>query len=1226
MRFIHKIWLMPALAILLGVVVMYVSWYGSRENTSLLNQIQTDYFQGIDYINKLQDILSGVHGNLRDAVTTGDEDRIAAAYDQADKFLSLLEQCTSVPGVENSGLQSLREPFELYESHAIGLTESIIAGVPPDAVIGQAQEMRQRYESLRSSLDIALNKQVSSMDEALSRAMSAQESLQTGIVAATMVALGMLLLFASITVRSIIEPVRKITLATEALARGEIEQTLEFRSKDEMGRLANAYRAMIAAIRDRAEAARKIAAGDMEVNLAVASEADVLGRAMSAMVERITEKAKSADKISRGDLDADVPVASEADILGQAMRLMVASLRRDREQREEAAETLRQSAERLQLATRTGRVGIWDLDVQSGELIWDDLMYEIYGLDPESAEKGYARWRNHIYPDDVEAAEESLEAALEDGIPFDMEFRIVRQQDQSIRHIRAIASVIRDNNGKAERVLGTHWDITDSKQAEAERRESEERLSSLVRVAPVGICMIKDRIFLVVNDRLCEMLGRRREELIGASTRIAYFTEEAFTQAGRDIYHQIEESGTGSVETKFLTNDGGILDVIESGTPIDAKDSSKGVTVTVLDITERKKAEKALRESEEHYRNFFENSLVGLFRTRMSDGVFLEVNSITLRYLEVSKEDLIGKRSAADLYKDAAQRAELMSKLKEEGEVEGFEVDFILYNGRSITFSLTARAYPEEDYLEGVIIDITDRKQAQEALSESEEKYRRLVSQIGDGVSIVDEEERFVFANAAAEKVFGVKQGGLVGRNLSEFTSVKDYTKLMQKTQERKAGKADHYELEILSDTGMTRQIIVTASPLLNRNGEFEGVLGITHDITETRELEAQLRQAQKMEAIGTLAGGIAHDFNNILMAMIGYADMVRLNASEDSQISSDIEAVLKAGMRAKELVKQILVFSRQMDHELKPVMPHLVFKEALKLLRASLPSTIDIVQEIHADCGAVLADPTQLHQVLMNLCTNAHYAMRNSGGTLTVALQRVDFDASVKESHLQLAEGSYIKLTVSDTGHGMDKKTQERMFDPFFTTKPVGEGTGMGMATTHGIISSLGGTINVISEENIGTTFEIYLPRIEPQAFWGDDGAGQSIEKRGKGKALYVDDEEQIALLGQRMLEHLGYSIISFTKSTEAFRHFQANPMDFDFVITDQTMPDMTGTELSQRILQLRPDIPIILVTGYSEQVTPEKAKSIGIKEYIMKPLVLSELGEAISRVLEREQKPESI
>lgn len=1216
MRFVLKIWLMPIVTVFMGLGMLYVFWIGSREISLMMNQIQSDDFVGISCINDLQDKLSNIHGNLRDAVTTGDEDRIANAHAYADSFLTRLDRYAALSGIDRNNLELVRESFGHYETDAVKLAESIIAGVPPEDLVAQAQTMRLQYEALRLLLDTALNQQVESMNAAFLHAKTAQEHLKSTLVTATCIAIVLILLFSSISAKAIITPVRKITHATEALARGDIEQTLDFRSKDEMGRLANAYREMISVIRERADAACNIAAGNLEVDLSIASEKDVLGQAMFVMVERITEKSKAADKISRGDLGVDVPVASEHDVLGQAMRMMVISLRRDREQREAAAEQLRHIAERLQLATRTGRVAIWEFDLRSGELIWDDLMYEFYGLDPQADVINYEEWRKLVHPDDLESVDRDINTTVSGGPPFNRVFRIIRKNDGAVRFVSAIVSLIRDESGAAVGVIGTNWDITDLKQAEEERRKSEEQLSSLIRVAPVGICMISHRNFLVVNDRFCEMLGRTEEELIGASTQIAYYSKAEFERVGRDIYRQIHTDGTGTVECKFRSKDGKVLDVILSGTPIDSHDPLKGITLTVLDITERKKAEKALRESEEHYRNFFENSLVGLFRTRMTDGVFLEVNSVTLNYLGLPLEEVVGKMSAIDLYRHAEQRDEILNILKTQGMVEGYEVDFVMPDGRSIMFSLTARLYPHDNLLEGVVIDITDRKHAEEALRESEERYRRLVSQLGEGVSIVDENETFIFANCAAEQVFGVEEGELVGRNLREFVSSDDFQLMTQKTQERKAGRIDHYELVLQSAKGVARRVVVTASPLVKRTGEFEGVLGITHDITETRELEAKLRQAQKMEAIGTLAGGIAHDFNNILMAMIGYADLIRLNADEGTQLQSDIDAVLKAGRRAKELVKQILVFSRQMDHELRPVMPHLVFKEALKLLRATLPSTINIVQDIHANCGAVLADPTQLHQVLMNLCSNAHYAMRDTGGTLTVGLDCTQVDALTIDNPLQLAEGSYIRLTVSDTGHGMEKNVQERMFDPFFTTKPVGEGTGMGMATTHGIVTSLGGTINVTSEVGVGTTFEIYFPRIEPQIFHSDDSTNDT-EKRGRGRALYVDDEEQIAVLGQRMLEHLGYDIVSFTKSTEALKTFLNDPYAFDFVITDQTMPDLTGTELAARILELRPEMPIILVTGYSERVTPESAKQAGIREYIMKPLVLSELGEAISRAV---------
>ena len=391
----------------------------------------------------------------------------------------------------------------------------------------------------------------------------------------------------------------------------------------------------------------------------------------------------------------------------------------------------------------------------------------------------------------------------------------------------------------------------------------------------------------------------------------------------------------------------------------------------------------------------------------------------------------------------------------------------------------------------------------------------------------------------------------------------------------------------------------------------------------ERERLNIQLRQAQKLEAVGTLAGGIAHDFNNILSAILGYADLAKIKLESGNGIAGDLEEVLKAGDRAKELVKQILTFSRQTKDERKPLQIHLVIKEALKLLRASIPKTIEFRENIEPDCGMVLGDPTQIHQVLMNLCTNAYQAMRETGGILAVELSRVEISrADHKVAGLHLAPGPYIKLQVSDTGDGMKRALLERIFEPYFTTRKKGEGTGMGLALVHGIVKSHEGHISVYSEPGKGSSFQVYLPRIDvapPQP----GAEKKQLMPTGNERLLLVDDEKNIVQLEKLALERLGYNVTAKTSSVEALEIFSEHPENFDLIITDMTMPNMTGAELAQKILAARPELPIILCTGFSELINEQKAKAIGIREYIMKPIIIREIAQVVRRVLDERPEP---
>ena len=428
--------------------------------------------------------------------------------------------------------------------------------------------------------------------------------------------------------------------------------------------------------------------------------------------------------------------------------------------------------------------------------------------------------------------------------------------------------------------------------------------------------------------------------------------------------------------------------------------------------------------------------------------------------------------------------------------------------------------------------------------------------------------------------------------------------------------------------TGAVDYVVKSDATLADMPHIAERALRAWGHISERKRLEAQLRQAQKMEAIGTLAGGIAHDFNNILTAILGYTELALEDLRPESPAGRYLQEVRKAGVRAKTLVQQILTFSRRTDQARRPVQLPLLIEEALALLRASLPSTIEMGHELAPDVGPVLADPTQLHQVLLNLCANAAHAMRETGGRLVVRLAAVEVAPTAPPS--DLAPGAYACLTVSDTGQGMAPEVLERIFEPFFTTKAPGEGTGMGLALVHGIVTNHGGVVRVSSVVGQGTTFTVYLPR--SAAGGGAAGAAAPGGAAGEGAAagagrgrrvLLVDDEEALVSLGEAMLRRLGYEVVVCTSSAEALAVFRAAPQRFDLVITDQTMPHLTGEGLAQAVRRLRPEMPIILCTGFSHVMHAERARELGIDAFVLKPLAMQELAQTIAQVLAARRPP---
>ena len=528
--------------------------------------------------------------------------------------------------------------------------------------------------------------------------------------------------------------------------------------------------------------------------------------------------------------------------------------------------------------------------------------------------------------------------------------------------------------------------------------------------------------------------------------------------------------------------------------------------------------------------------------------------------------------------------------------------------------------YNETDVLQLTLFmnsmwSILKQRRSEAELRRSRDEWEKTFDAIGDVATIQDKEMRIIRVNRAACNLLGSSPDKLIGKFCYEVFS--DSRKPCRGCPETKtiADQTVH-SAEIFHDR-LGKTFWVTSAPVFDEFQTFRGVVHTAKDISAQRKLEAQLRQTQKMEAIGTLAGGIAHDFNNILTPILGYAELVREELPKGGRAWINQGEIVKAGMRAKELVQQILTISRRSELEQKPIQISYIVKEALKLLRSSIPTTIEIRQKIDPACGLVMADPTQIHQVIMNLCTNGYQAMWEEGGILGVSLTEVYLGPEAYPLQLQLQPGRYLKLEVSDTGHGIPAEIKERIFEPYFTTRADMKGTGLGLAVVHGIVQAHHGHITVYSEPGQGTTFHVYLPRIETA---GTSKVTEPEEEiaRGNERILLVDDDEAICRMEHAMLTTLGYQVTALSSSIDSLEAFRAHPDSYDLVITDMTMPNMTGSELAQRIMRIRADVPIILCTGFSELINEKKAKSLGIRGFIMKPVDMRNLAKTIRRVLD--------
>jgi PAS domain S-box-containing protein len=522
-----------------------------------------------------------------------------------------------------------------------------------------------------------------------------------------------------------------------------------------------------------------------------------------------------------------------------------------------------------------------------------------------------------------------------------------------------------------------------------------------------------------------------------------------------------------------------------------------------------------------------------------------------------------------------------------------------------------------------VFANALENKKTRQALTESEERLRTVYETFPDPVTIMQADDgRCIDVNSAFTRVTGWSATEVIGKtaeDLEIWENPAERQKLLDGISQK--GKIKNLEAKFRLKDG--RLITALMSAILIRLHDRPHILTIARDISELKsaqeereQLKTQLIQAQKMEAIGTLAGGIAHDFNNILGAIIGYAEMALYDTRPDSMEHYNIDQVLKAGHRAKDLVKQILAFSRKSEQNKQIISLTPIVKEALNLLRASLPTTIEIEQHIEPNLDAIYADPTQIHQVMMNLCANAGHAMADSGGILSVSLQNVDLRANAAALHPDLNAGPYVKLSIGDSGHGMDAGTMDRIFDPYFSTKAQDKGTGMGLAVVHGIVIGHGGSIHVDSTPGQGSRFDIFFPIMERQSV--SETEELKALPTGDECILLVDDEESLIDLGTNMLKKLGYRVKTSTRPVEALDMFRADPESFDLVISDMTMPSMTGDILSVELRQIRADIPIIICTGYSERINEQKAEALGIQGLIMKPFTIRRLAKSVRKILD--------
>ncbi|MCA9420570.1 MAG: PAS domain S-box protein, partial [Nitrospira sp.] len=783
---------------------------------------------------------------------------------------------------------------------------------------------------------------------------------------------------------------------------------------------------------------------------------------------------------------------------------------------------------------------------------------------------------------------------------------------------------------EVEHLAVTH-DITERKKSEEQAKQLSRQNELILSSAGDGIygLDLKGRTTFV-NPAGAKMLGYEPQELIGSFMHGTVHHSKPdgspYPSEACPMYAVFSDGVIRQVEEEVLwRKDGTSFPVDYTSTPIWQDGNLTGAVVTFRDITERKQTEEAFNKSREDFLTLVD-SLEGIVWE-------CEFPSYRLTFVSQQAERLLGYPIKEWLespnffwgHLHEADKSRVMEYCREailKKKNHQIEYRFFRKNGEMIWLRDLVTVVVEHDQpvkLRGVIFDITQSKQAETVLQESEERFRHLNEAIPQQVWTARPDGSLDYVNPRVLEYFGYPFEEMVGQGWQRFLHPDDLPGCLDCwARARETNQPYEIEFRLLRGSDHSfRWHLGRALPVFNSEGQVVKWFGSNTDITQLKQLENQVRQSQKMEAIGTLAGGIAHDFNNILMAILGYAELAKLSTRDNKGAQRNLEEVMVAGQRAKELVQQILAFSRQTEQIRQPLDLQLVVKEVCKFLRATLPATIDIRQNFAEATSIILGDPIQMHQVLMNLCANAEHAMRGSGGILELKVEHVTGEPDGIGINPYPKGGAYIRLTVRDTGSGMTPEVAQRIFDPFYTTKEVGEGTGMGLAVVHGIVISHGGVIKVESEPGQGTTFNIYFPEMEARGHQGDDIPLQQEIFIGRGHILFVEDEEPLARLGEETLRSLGYEVMVCTSSIEALETFRADPFRFDAVVTDQTMPNVTGEALAGEMLQLRSDVPIILCTGFSHSMTPEKANAMGIRAFLLKPLLIKDLARALREAL---------
>lgn len=880
--------------------------------------------------------------------------------------------------------------------------------------------------------------------------------------------------------------------------------------------------------------------------------------------------------------------------------------------RKRAEEALEKSEDRFRDFAEASSDWMWESGPDQKFTYISERIADVAGIKPENV-IGKTRQEFSTNTD-----WKALDQTLERKKPFrDFEYSLLNDTGET-RIVRISGKPRFDENREFLGYRGTGTDITEQRATEQREARTRQRFLDAIETVPVGFALYDGEDRLVLWNNLYETLAvpevpLKVGMLFGAILRESIAKETFENVKGREEewFEQRLSHHRNPTSPLVLLRQSTWVQVREHKTP----DGS--TLLVVVDITDLRRAEDSLRESERQLKAILDN-IPEIAWLKDRGNHFIAVNEAFARVCGRNAKDLVGKSDfdvwPHELAEDYRADDEEVKRTKIRKRVEELVEQS---DGRRFWVeTIRTPIFNEKGDVVGTVgtgRDITERKNTEQTLR----KLSAAVEQSPASTLITNLKGSVEYANPKFFETTGYDVWEVLGKTpfflKSDYSDPEQFDRMWTAI---KSGKEWRGELQNRKKNGEIYWSSIAVSPITNTQGDITNILSIAEDTTEKRRMDEQLRHAQKLEAVGTLAGGVAHDFNNILTGILGHSHIAVEKLSPDDPVQFNLAQIKVASDRAKDLVQQLLAFSRRREADLRAVNLHSIVDEATKLIHASIPSIIKIHWNVADNAGTVMADPTQIHQVLLNLCGNAADAIGNSPGTIDISVENVVTDAPIAVSGTDLMPGRYARLRVSDTGSGMDAYTQSRVFDPFFTTKPVGSGTGLGLAAVHGIVQDHGGGIELVSEPGKGSSFNIYLPCV------GEEEIQDTKEVRekfsGTERILLVDDERMVLQSIGPYLEHFGYKVEALTSAKAALAVFQSMPDQFDILVTDQMMPGMTGDILAKKVREIRPDLPIILCTGYAPPTSKNAQSVMEMNEIVSKPVEPSELGHVIRKALD--------